>query len=432
MSWIVQYKYFINDTARQVQLFMVCRQLGIILASIILAWVLPVEEVGVIEMLMFAGYLMTFFWSDALLRGYLSKKELHRDKQEVTNFFLLYFLGSILSMLILLAGQSFLIPLFTSRSDLPGLELYAFYQILVLPLWVAPFIGLFKGLNILLASCYVLIAPAFACWTGFNSLPGIEGILLGLFCYALVGFGWVLTQTKLKGSIRFGGLLKILWPATWPLVMYAVSTGLARSFDAWLVASTFTEADFAIFRYGAREFPIVAALSAGLSTILIPRLHDHLALGELKSRSIRLMHAWYPVIAVLMLASHFIFPLIYGDAYLMSASIFNIFLLLTLTQLFFPQSIMIARGDSRLLWYVSIAELCVNVGVSLLLLPYFGLVGIAWGTLIAFIFEKIILMTIIQRRYGIPSSGIMAPKVLFGYAFLLLSAYILSEWLFGA
>jgi len=196
MNWVLALKNFTNDTVRQVQFFMLCRQLGIIFSSIVLAWILPVNEVGIIEMLMFAGYLMTFFWSDAVLRGYLSRRDLQDDKSYVTSFFMVYFLGSLVAMAILLLGQKILIPLFTTRPDLTGLELFALYQVLIVPLWISPFIGLLKGQNILLASLFVLIGPAFSCWTGFASLPGIEGVLLGLFCYALVGFIWVLTKTS--------------------------------------------------------------------------------------------------------------------------------------------------------------------------------------------------------------------------------------------
>lgn len=431
MSWILAFKNFTNDTARQVQFFMVCRQLGIIFSSIVLAWFLTVDSVGVIEMLMFSGYLMTFFWSDALLRSYLSSKHLQNEGKEVTSFFMLIFLVSLISMIILLVGQRMLIPLFTSRPDLDGLGLFALYQVLVVPIWIAPFIGLLKGQNILLASLFVLIGPAFACWTGYQNLPGIDGVLLGLFCYALVGFVWVLTKTTLKQSIRIKNILNIVWPATWPLILYSLSNGLARSFDAWLVARHFDESTFAIFRYGAREFPLVVALSAGLSAVMIPRLFNSLSFDELKSRSVRLMHSSYPLVGLLLLTSYIIFEIIYGRSYIMSASIFNVYLLLTLMQLVFPQSILTARGDTKILWYVSLFELAINIAASIILMQYLGLVGIAWGTLIAFTFEKIVLLVIIHKRYSIKPSMIVDMRVWGAYAFILVMLYIISEWLIG-
>src|SRR5258706_3059940 len=96
-----------------------------------------------------------------------------------------------------------------------------------------------------------------------------------------------------------------------------------------------------------------------------------------------------------------LFEYVFGIQYRSSALIFNIYLLLTLTQLIFPQSIMTARGDTKILWYVSLAELTVNVISSLLLMRTLGLIGIVWGTLIAYIFEKMVLLIILHIRYKI-------------------------------
>lgn len=431
MSWILALRNFTNDHVRQLQFFMVCRQLGIILSSVVLAWFLPVSSVGVVEMLMFTGYLMTFFWSDALLRGYLAHPKLKDDSQSATSFFLLFFLMSVLAMLLLVAGRQFLVPLFTGRNDLEGLGLFVMYQILIVPLWMAPFIGILKGQNILLASLFILIGPAFAVWTGYTSIPQIQGVLLGLFCYALVGFVWVLTKTKLIRDIRLGKIVEMVWPAAWPLMLYAVSNGLARSFDAWLVAREFDESTFAVFRYGAREFPLVVAISTALTTAMIPRLFSDQALGELRARSIRVMHSSYPIIALLILSSPLLFKLVFGLAYVQSAGIFNIYLLLTLTQLVFPQSILIARGQTKLLWWVSIAELAINVIASLLLMPNFGLAGIAFGTLIAFTFEKVVLFYFIDKKFGIKVQQIIDLRIWIFYTLLLVASFILSQWLHG-
>ncbi|MDQ3016476.1 MAG: polysaccharide biosynthesis C-terminal domain-containing protein [Bacteroidota bacterium] len=431
MSLLAAYKHFVDDEIRQAQFYMICRQTGIIFSSIVIARFLSVEEVGGIEMLMLCGYLMTFFWSDALIRGFLSTTGLVKDKESSSTFLWMYLIGGFLAMLVLFTGQKWLIPLFTSRAHLEGIRLFIFYQALIIPVWIAPFLGLIKGQNSVLLSLFVMICPAFACWTGFNSLPDINGVMIGLVCYAFVGFIWVLTKTKFIQRLRFRSLIVMIWPATWPLVMYAVSSGLARSFDAWLVARYFDESSFAIFRYGAREFPLVVALTAGFSTAMISRLLQPDGLTELKERSTRLMHMVYPILTFFILISPFAFEIIFGFEYRKSASIFNIYLLLALTQLFFPQTILTARRDSKLLWYVSIAELIVNVIASLLLMPHFGLIGIAIGTLIAFAFEKIVLLFLIHAKYKIGVSEIMDLRVWFLYVIILISAFILSIWMFG-
>jgi peptidoglycan biosynthesis protein MviN/MurJ (putative lipid II flippase) len=68
---------------------------------------------------------------------------------------------------------------------------------------------------------------------------------------------------------------------------------------------------------------------------------------------------------------------------------------------------------------------------SLLLLPFFGLAGIALGTFIAFAFEKIVLIAIVRRRYGIPAGDIIHLRTWLGYIVLLSVCFIASVWIFG-
>jgi O-antigen/teichoic acid export membrane protein len=222
-----------------------------------------------------------------------------------------------------------------------------------------------------------------------------------------------------------------VWPVTWPLILYAISSAIARSLDAFLVAHYFDESVFAIFRYGAREFPLVASLAAGLSTVMIARLTQGDNVDELKARSTRLMHVCYPLIACLIVVSVPLFQIVFGESFRESALIFNLYLLLTLTQLVFPQTVFMAKGNTRLLWYVSLSELAVNVVASLLLLQQFGLIGIVWGTLIAFAYEKIVLFILLNKQYSIRLKELVDQKVLALYTLLLILAFFLSVWMFG-
>jgi O-antigen/teichoic acid export membrane protein len=431
MTWSSRIQQLTGDHVLMVQGYTLCRQTGIIASSIVVAHVLPLEQVGVVELLMFCGYLMTFFWSDSFLKGYLSRKDAQDPATAPSTFLLFCFLTGLLSMSVLFAARHFLVPLLTDRPELPGLALFGLYQAFVVPLWLAPFLGGLRSHNVILLSAFVLIGPTFAIWIGHSSLPGLEGILIGLLSYALVGFIWILTQVRFIRDLKLRKLFLMLWPVTWPLILYAVSSAIARSLDAWLVARYFNESIFAVFRYGAREFPLVVALAGGLSIIMIPRLIQNDALPELKNRSTRLMNRCYPIVAVLMLFSPLLFEFVFGVAFRESALIFNIYLLLTLTQLIFPQAILTARGDTKILWWISLFELAVNVGSSLFLMREFGLIGIVCGTLIAFVVEKIILLQVVYKRYKIPVVALFNPGTLLLYTILLSITFISSLWIFG-
>ncbi len=430
-----RYRYILSladDPIRMAQLFMLCRMSGILLSTIIIARLVSLEEVGLIEMLMFCGYLVTFFWSDAIVKGFLSVASPERRMQEGSSLLWLSFFMGLLVMGLLVAGQRWLVPLLTHRPVLSGLSLFGVYQVFILPVWLAPFTGILKRHNMLLVCLYVLAGPAFACYVGFNSLSGFEGILVGLMCYAIVGCLWIMMTSTSISQMPWRSLFLRLWPVTWPLIFYSISTAVARSFDAWLVARHFDTSVFAVFRYGAREFPLVVALSAGLSTAMIGVLTQPAALPELKARSRRLMHLCYPWVIMLLLISPPAFAFVFGPGYRESAWIFNIYLLLTLTQLVFPQTVLTARGDTRILWYISLLELAVNIAASLILLQVMGLRGIVWGTWIAYVFEKCILFLVLRKRYQIAFRDIVPVPNLFVYAFAIGLAFLLSAWIFGA
>jgi hypothetical protein len=163
---------------------------------------------------------MTFFWSDAFLKAISPEIMKWIFPLHLQSFSVVFARWIIIHVTALLEDTCWF--RFTNMDELNGLILFGLYQALIVPLWVAPFTGGLKRHNIILASAFVLIGPTFACWVGHSSLPGINGILIGLLSYALVGFVWMLTQVKFTPDLKLRRLLMILWPVTWPLILYGI------------------------------------------------------------------------------------------------------------------------------------------------------------------------------------------------------------------
>lgn len=417
-----------GDPVRAGQVFLVSRHAGVLFGAIVLARSLPQASVGEVEKLMFLGYLLTFFWTEALLKGYLSLGGESRRPGFQSAFLWLVMLASLVMMGLLVLAGPFLVPVLTGTEKLPALGLFALYQAMIVPLWLAPFIGLLRGLNSYLLAAYVLLGPAFSAWIGLAQIDGVQGVLIGWLSYALVGLAWLVIQAG-RPQVGLMVVWRSVWPVAWPLVLFAISAGIARSVDAWMIGTWLDDNAFAVFRYGAREFPWVTALTAAFSTSMISLLVADRSEASLRTRSVRLMHTVLPVVAAAMLASPLLFPLVFGPAYAASAGIFNIYLLLALTQVVFPQTILTARGETRILWYVSLAELALNILVSLPLFFWLGMPGVAWGTLVAFAVEKVILLEILRRRFGMPVATVVPVRSWMMYAILLLACYFMSLWI---
>jgi O-antigen/teichoic acid export membrane protein len=419
----------IGDPVRINQAFLVCRHAGVLLGSVVVARMLPPDAVGGLEQLMLCGYLLTFFWTEALLKGFLALGAQADSPGFRSSFLWLIMLASLGMMGVLVLGSPLLLPALAGTRTLEGLGLFALYQVMIVPLWLAPFIGILRGMDPLLLSAYVLIGPAFSAWFGLGQVHGVYGVLIGWTSYALVGLAWLLARSGNFRSLDLRPVWTAVWPVAWPLMLFAVSAGIARSFDAWLIAHMADERAFAVFRYGAREFPWVTALAAGFSTSMIPLLAAGGDPAALRARTTRLMHASLPVVAIAMVASPLLFPRVFGQAYAESALIFNIYLLLGLTQVVFPQTVLTARGETRLLWRVSLVELGINIAASIPLYLMFGLPGVAWGTVIAFAAEKLILLVILQRKFGLPADRIVPLRAWALYAAGLIMIFMLSGWL---
>ena len=116
-----------------------------------------------------------------------------------------------------------------------------------------------------------------------------------------------------------------------------------------------------------------------------------IAFQELKQQSSRLMNVLFPVTWIFLIASKFLYPIIFSEAFEQSASIFNIYLLLIISRMIFPQSVVLAFQRRDIILNTAYWEITINVFSSLILMWKFGIIGIAYGTVVAFLSEKLIL-----------------------------------------
>ena len=128
-----------------------------------------------------------------------------------------------------------------------------------------------------------------------------------------------------------------------------------------------------------------------------------------------------------MLTSKSIYAILFSSDFLQSAEIFNVYLLLLCTRILFPQSILLAEKQSGDIFKAALIEIILNVSISFFLLQKMGIIGIAWGTIIAYFIEKFVLILIVFKKQGISPEKYIAIKPLLLYSTLLFSAYILVE-----
>ena len=140
------------------------------------------------------------------------------------------------------------------------------------------------------------------------------------------------------------------------------------------------------------------------------------------------MHGLFPLSGILLLLSGPVFELAFGPDFSSAVPIFDIYLLLVIPRLLFPQSILRGLGLTRYMAVSAGIELALNVGLSILGLIWWGIEGIAMATVVAFMVEKIILVAVVQRKINIPWMRYTAMLWWGGYS-LGLVALVLGKYL---
>ena len=420
-------------TTLALQLFQVMRMGSAVLTGVLLAKSgLTTAEIGSWEMLLYIGATFTFFWVNGLLQGIVpTHARLDESEQKVFLFnnFLLFCAISLVLFLLLITGEQWLAPLLTGLSEVPYFKLFCVYLLLNLPSFPVEYIYLLQhrprhivawGMAIFglhLAALFVPIVLGY----------GLEVAVWALIVLAALKFTWTLALVLRYGTATLNQPL--LWQYLLfcaPLMLSNVVSNVMLLFDNWLVGWHFKDAAvFAVYRYGAREFPLATALVSALGAAMIPRIatSPEVGLAETKAKSLRLMHLLFPLTILLICTSRWLFPQVFNLDFAASAPLFNIYLLTLASRVLLPASIMLAKGDSQSIFGVSIAELVLKVVLGFWFIQWWGLPGLAWSVVLSYWVEKLGLILILERKHGINTSDWLDWRWYLGYVGALFATY---------
>lgn len=401
--------------AQYAQFSRIIRQGSLILLAIALPQLgLGAVAIGWWEQLLFVGFLMGTTWLNAFTQGVLvsypqaQRSGTSRPEALLASVLPVQLAVALFFGLAIWSARGLLIPLLTGQAELPYLGYFLVYLVFE---WTGQYL---EGVYLACERGKRLVAYALfsyggllACWV----FPLSWGAPLAISFQALAVLGlakglWILRETLpyFKYGISKKHLRKWL-SIVYPLLTYGLIGMLAGALDPWLVGRFYggDESVFAVYRYGARELPLIAALTVGLSQALIPKITADTSAGlaELRRECRRLMHLIFPVALVLLATAEWWFPRVFTAAFQESVALFQVLLLTTIPRMFFNNTVLIARNDGRSLNLLVGMELILNLGLSLLLLPIYGLWGLCLATVIALALEKALGCWWLAYRHGI-------------------------------
>ena len=434
-------KYITNVSA--LQFFQVFRFGVLILIQIFFAKSsFSQSTIGDFEFFLFLAGALSFFWLsgtiESLLPLYKNNTSLkNNDSDNSPEFFNAFAVLSILSVIVAFAVfflEKSLVSFSDRHESIPFFYYFILYVLLSSPANLVEYIYLLKKQP---EKIIIYGAITFSLQLIVVGVPALLGLdvtysVAGLVLISALRYIWLIIILIKDSSFRISiSFIKEHMQLAYPLMLAALLSGSAQYIDGFLVSMKFDEATFAVFRFGAKEFPLVLLLSVAFSNSMIPEFANKgnlaNAISTIRVKSTRLMHILFPASILLLLLSNFLFPVVFRPEFAESAKVFNVYLLVITCRLIFPQTILKGLKKTRIIMFAAFVEIIINVGLSIIFINIWGIVGVAYATLISFVFERIIMIIYNKKKLGIASKEYINLKLLFLYSAVLILVYILID-----
>lgn len=427
------------------QLYQLMRFTTFLLISIIFTKIhLDPHDIGEFEVFLFIASLISFFWVSGLIQSFLPlyhrnhtfKTYGERKEGKSPEIFNAALLLTSFSFGALILGISLKhhFSVFHLSGDIPFINLLLAYLFLSNPPVLIEYIYLLQnkpeyifryGLLTHVIQFILVIAPLIA---GYPIIWAIWGLLV----ISAARFVWLIILLFRYAEFRISvPFIREHLHYGAPLIMSALLSGSAQYIDGVIVTNKFDAATFALFRYGAKELPFTILLANGLSNAMLPEFSKkgsfRANLSTLRTKSLRLMHFLYPLSMIILFFARWLYPRLFNPSFQRSADIFMIYLLLIIPRLVFPQTILIGMKKTRVVMVTAFIEIVLNVSLSLYLLKYYDIVGIALATVIVFIIEKAILVAYLWIRMKVHPRTYIPLKTLAIYATAIIILFVLID-----
>jgi len=350
------------------------------------------------ENLMLVTSSLTFFWVSAvcntLIPYFNNSVEITRKKVLFNTFTILLAFSILAAIVVVILGR-------IRGRDTDLYDMFALVVLLNTPTYIADYIFYLNekykslirwGIITFAAHILMLCLPLYfrqSLNLAINLLLVLSLLKFNYTIILLMKFSTISVNTRL--------ILDFMKKAM-PVMFSILLAGSMEYINSYIIEYNFTDEEFAMFRYGARELPIFLILANSMSNVYsgeIARFNQEGRLEEglkkFKQSSQKLMRWLFPGTILLMFLSPYMFKYAYNDQLLQGYRIFNIYLLLIISRMIFPQTVIMGIMKSRIFYLISSNYLIINCLLSFWFIYLFGITGIAYATAIAYLFEKIML-----------------------------------------
>jgi O-antigen/teichoic acid export membrane protein len=419
-------KIWFSDPVKVFQAGQLLKQAAVWVSSVIIAKsTISLQDIGQLEWILFLGFTFSFFWLSSIIQLYL--KSTNAGIQKIDSNFSQYFSLTIIISFII----SCLYAVWGYIHNYEDFILISIYLFTLGPsswihyLWFKQKSSQVQFILSLFYFFSYLLAVIYGSWISKSIVGIITGLIVIQITWTLMCFPYYKPNFYIK-SISDILNANFKW-----LSGIAILGGMSVVIDGTIVRNFFSDSSyFAIYRYGARELPIAAILLTALGQASIIGFSTDLAytLESFKKRTRRLMSILFPAYISFLLGSNLIFKWFYGAQFTEAVLLFDVMLLVVILRFINTNSLIISIHKERALFWIALKENIINIVVSLVLIQVMGLIGIVIGTLLAFIYEKIASVKLLQEN-NIPIGTYVPLKTFTAFSALLVCTFIAKQFL---
>lgn len=433
-----QKRIFSFSNLTGLQVFQLIRYATFVAAGIGFAKMqLPQSAIGEFETFLMVSSMLSFFWVSGIINTMLSiypKADITERDQIFFNTFLSLLFFGLAAAALFFAFSDNLLSFLNKQHTIPLVKPVVIYLIANSPSFLIEYILYLRhSQNAIVAYAFASLAITLcAVLIPVGLGYGMAFAIYGLVTVAVLKLAVTFLLIQQHGTLRINTSMQVVnFKISLPLMLSILVSGSSEYIDGLIVKKKFDDVAFAVYRYGAKELPLLLLVANTFSTAMISVVSDDLTRGltTIKRKSAQLMHLFFPLSIMLMLTSRFLFQYVFSESFIYSAFIFNIYLLLVVPRLLFPQTILTGLQQSGFLLASSVIEITVNVSLSLWMAALFGLPGIAFATFVAFCIDKIFLIAVNYFKFGIAPQQYVPLLLHIVYSVLLFVGFAASYWI---
>ncbi len=421
------------------QYIQLLRFLVLLLIGVVFTRFYSKSEIGEYETLLFVASAVSFFWLQGILQTFLSVIDSQANEKKSNlyfNVFILLLFFNVLTIAFLFVFKGSIEKHLINSQPIPYFSLLMLFMFFSTPSFLIEYVYLVKNKA---KAIFLYGTISYGLQFLFLSMPALLGYsvefaLIGLVVVSVGRFVFLVSVlyrfSEFKISFPF---IKKHLKLSYSIIISTLLSGSGQYVDGIIITKLFDTADFAVFRYGAREIPLIIIMSNAFSNAMIPEFVNRTyndALVKLKQNSLKLMHLLFPVALVLLIVSNLFFPFFFTPNFSVSAKIFNIYSLLIICRLIFPETILIGRRNTTLFLPVALIEITVNVTLSLFFAQKMGILGIAYATVVANLIERILLIGILHFKFHTPVNKYVPLNWFTFYSIAFVIVYWLVDFVF--